>query len=293
MLRSVIDTIIKSGQNVLNALTFSANWELNSYVKYNMKYKILFFVIVLNYHHIAVCQIQKVTPELVIGLGVNYGLTHDFVNTNDLKLSIKKSNQFQLGVRLRNNKRTILYDCGIGLSSINPYFFIGKENFNSVNAEDIYASLPPIYEFPYLYLNLLTSKTIITNKYLNLNVLFGAGIKYLPKRGYFDWSTQEYSGNEIADFTLIFDEKFDKNTSATNSINRKIIFNYYLGINILPFVSNSRKLNLELFLNPSINTGVGAIYNLSTPRNHFIGNYNFKFSSLGLKIFIPLKKNRE
>jgi hypothetical protein len=237
------------------------------------------------------CQTINIkTPELVIGSGVNYGFKNDFIGNENLKLGLNKSIQFQIGARFHNRKNTLIYDCGLGLASIDPYFFIGKNNFLSSNAEDIYTFLPPLYEFPFLCFNLSYPQKVFTNSLLSVNILVGVGIKYLPKRGYLSWATEEYSGFEKADFSLIFDSKVDNNGITTYDINRKTIFNYYIGLNILPLKYNNRKINFEIFLNPSLNTGIGAKYDLVLPLRRYEGNYNFKFSSFGLKISSPLKK---
>lgn len=231
------------------------------------------------------------TPELVIGLGVNYGFQNDFVGNENLKLGLTRSMQFQLGARFHNRKNTLNYDCGLGLASIEPYFFIGKANFISSNAEDIYAGLPPLYEFPFLYLNLLYQKNAFTNNQVSISILFGVGSKFLPKTTSLSWATEEYSRFEKADFSLEFDSKVNSNGSTTSDIKRKLIFNYYIGLNVLPLKYNNRKINFEIFLNPSFNSGVRAKYNLILPLNQYEGNYSFKFTSFGLKISSPLKKN--
>lgn len=230
------------------------------------------------------------TPELVIGSGVNYGFKNDFIGNENLKLGLTRSLQFQLGTRFHNRKNNLAYDFGLGLASLDPYFFIGKANFISPDAEDIYAALPPLYNFFFLNANVLYQKNAFTNKNLSISFLFGVGLKFLPKTTSLSWATEEYSRFEKADFSLEFDSKVNSNGSTTYDIKRKLIFNYYIGLNVLPLKYNNRKINFEIFLNPSFNSGIRAKYNLILPLNQYEGNYSFKFTSFGLKISSPLKK---
>ncbi len=245
----------------------------------------LFFILIT-----IVAKSQTTKPVLVLSTGFNYGYKSNFKNTENLKLNNRVSHNFSLGGRFFL-KKNLSIEVGLGLNSVDPIFFIGKNNFSSsnLNATNIYSFLPPIYEFFKVYVNAFKSYKIVTFKKSKFELLIGAGLQYLPPiYSNLEWSTNESNGTEFVSYYIFFDQEGSNSNSKV--ARRNVIANSYLGIQYKPKILNKTFLSFEVFWNPSFNAGVKSSFVLDLPNKRIEGTQNYTFSNFGIKILITIPK---